>query len=192
MRDGATAVKDGALLRLSDTELGLIYRRVDEIKRRINEGTLDKDMTLRALQLVIEGKAREQHPCSRRHRSEPLAFKRPPLKERRRSKAPLKLRLPQWVNRLFFHYKSKLATNMWYSTSGRKLHPEDIMSMMWEAENIPCWSLNNGRVPVQTILDTETPTEREVAIISSALQWLGTNIGREFLVRYIRTADILV
>jgi hypothetical protein len=66
------------------------------------------------------------------------------------------------------------------------------MAMMWEAENIPCYASNYGRVPLNTILGSDTLLEREVDIISSTLQWLGTNVGNEFLVRYIRTADLYV
>jgi hypothetical protein len=192
MQTAHNAVLDGTLQRLSDPELGLIYRRVDEIKRRINEGTLHKDMTLRALQLVIEGKVKEPEPCKRRHRSDTLNFNRPPIKERKKSKAPMRLRLPEFLNRLYYYYKYKLHTGSWGSPNGRHLHPEDIMAQMWEAENIPNYNVNYGQVPVQSILNIDIPTKREVAIVSSTLQWLATNTGNEFLVRYIRTADILV
>lgn len=192
METAQNAVRDGISQRLSDTELGLIYRRVDEIRRRINEGTIDKAATLRVLQLVIEGKAKEPEPCKRRHRGDKLELRRPPIKERKLSRAPMRQRLPEWVNRLYYHYKHKLHTGSWGSSNGRHLHPEDVMAIMWEAENIPCSSVNNGRVPVQSILDDLDLPDREVAIVASTLQWLGTNIGNEFLGRYIRTADILI
>lgn len=190
MQTARDAVFDGNSPRLSNDTLGLLHRRVDEIKRRINEGTLEKQEVLGALQRIIESKFDSIGPCKRRHRSEPLIFKRTLVSQRRKSIAPLRQRLPQQLNRLFFFYKHKLQTGMWGSPSGRKLHPEDIMAMMWEAENIPDPVLNFGRVPIQGILDSLDPTEREVAIVASTLQWLGTNIGSEFLVRFIRTADI--
>ena len=191
METAIAAVRDGTSLRLSNDELGLLHRRVDEIKRRITEGTIDKAEALGALQRIIEGRADSIGPCKKRHRSEPLVFKRPPIKERRRSRAPIRLRLPKYLNRLYFHYKYKFQVGKWGSPSGRRLTSEDIMAQMWEAENIPRTGRNHGLVPIQTILDTDSiPNEREAAIVSSTLQWLGTNVGSEFLMRFIRTTDI--
>ncbi|MBP6924513.1 MAG: hypothetical protein KBB78_03010 [Candidatus Pacebacteria bacterium] len=190
METAQNAVGDGTSSRLSNEELGLICRRINEIERRITEGTLAKRQALDALQGIVEGKTDSFGPCKRRHRSEAITFKRPPIKERRKSRAPMRVRLPEFLNRLYYHYKHKLQTGRWGSPDGRRLHPEDVMAQMWEAENIPCVNLNFGRVPVQSILNTVNPSEREVAIVATTLQWLGTSIGNEFLVRYIRTANI--
>lgn len=187
------AVQDGTSRRLSDDELGLLHRRLDEIKLRIAKGVLNKSEVYRALQAIIESKVGMLGPCTRHHRSERIAFKRPSVHDRKKSLAPMRVRLPMFLNRLFFYYKYKLKTGYWWSSGeASKLNPEDYMAMMWEAENIPRRGFNEGRVPVQLILGTDTPNDREVAIVASTLQWLGTNVGKEFLIRFIRTADIHV
>lgn len=48
----ARAVTDG---KMTNEELGLFTRRVDEIKRRINEGTIPYDWAMPELQRVVEG-----------------------------------------------------------------------------------------------------------------------------------------
>lgn len=48
----ARAVTDG---RMNNEELGLLTRRMDEIKRRLNEGTLPYDWVILKLQQVVEG-----------------------------------------------------------------------------------------------------------------------------------------
>lgn len=99
----AKAVGDG---KLTDDELGTMTRRLMEIVRRINEGSLDKRQTLKALQMLIEGKAEQMtEPCQRKHRSESRPFKMLPIAERRKSTAPLRMRTEQYLKRLYFHYK---------------------------------------------------------------------------------------
>ena len=52
-----TAVADG--VRMSDEQLGMLTRRHDELKRRINEGTLSYDWAMDEIQRLIEGRRAE-------------------------------------------------------------------------------------------------------------------------------------
>lgn len=187
----APAVLDGKR-RLSNEELGLMTRKVSEIQKRIESGTISFEQAQKGLQYIIEGKAEDIGPCRKRHQSATIEFKRPSVKQRKRSKAPMRVRLPFYLNRLYFHYKLALQTGRFGRPAPKKLSPEDFMAQMWEAENIPNWSSNNGRVPVQGILDNFQPPEREVAIVASTLQWLSTNVGLEFLRRFVLTANISI
>jgi len=53
----ASAVLDG--IKMDDEQLGKLTRRTDELKRRINEGTLEYDRVMGELQQVIEGRKSE-------------------------------------------------------------------------------------------------------------------------------------
>ena len=57
LRDGQRAVLDSAK-KLTDEQLGKLTRRMDEVKRRANEGAIDFQWTLDELQRVAEGKSR--------------------------------------------------------------------------------------------------------------------------------------
>ena len=193
METAHIAVVDGTSQRLSNDELGLIYRRVDEIKRRITEGTLSKRNVMDGLQKIVEAKADTIGPCKQRHRSAPIPFKRVELKERKKSLASLRLRSESRINRLFFHFKLALHTGKSGRATNKKFAPEDIIVMEWEKENIPQRGINYGLVPIQSILETEDmPNEREAMIVNNTIQWLGTMSGLVFLVRFIRTADISI
>jgi hypothetical protein len=182
----AKAVGDG---RLTDEEIGIPTRRLIEIIRRINEGALDRRDTMRALQMLIEGKAKQMvEPCSRPHRSESLKFKMLPPAERRKSRAPLRMRSEQYRKRLYFHYRAFFSKRK--SWTGKALHPEDIIALMWEAENIPHPGINHGWTPVQSILSDFNASEHDRAIVASTLQWLGTNVGQDFLRRMVATAGL--
>ncbi len=50
----ASAVLDGT--KMDDEQLGKMTRRTDELKRRINEGTLEYDWVMDELQQVVEGR----------------------------------------------------------------------------------------------------------------------------------------
>jgi hypothetical protein len=50
----ASAVLDGT--KMTDEQLGKLTRRSDELKRRINEGTLEYDWAMDELQQVVEGR----------------------------------------------------------------------------------------------------------------------------------------
>lgn len=182
----AQAVGDS---KLTDEELGTITRRLMEIVRRTNEGALNKRQVLRALQMLVEGQAETMtEPCRRPHRQTPQPFRMLPPAERRRSRAPLRLRTTQFLKRLYFHYRMYFSGRR---TGGQKcLHPEDIMALLWEAENIPEPHINHGWTPVQSILDDWDASEHDRAIVASTLQWLGTNTGREFLGRFVATANL--
>lgn len=182
----AIAVGDG---KLTDYELGTMTRRLMEIVRRINEGSLDKRQTLKALQMLIEGKAEQMvEPCNRKHRSDKIPFKMLPPAERRKSTAPLRLRTEQYRKRLYYFYRAFFARGKYMGK--KRLHPEDIIALMWEAENIPDQIINHGWTPVQSILDDYHASKHDRAIVASTLQWLGTNCGREFLRRMVATADL--
>lgn len=175
--------------KLSDEELGTLTRRLLEIARRISEGVLDRREVLRVLQLLIEGRASQMiEPCRRRHRQEPRSFEMLPPAERRKSKAPLRLRTKQYLNRLYFHYRLYFSGKR--MGGQKRLRPEDVMALMWEAENIPQPGINYEWTPVQSILDDWDASEHDRAIVASTLQWLGTNTGREFLGRFVATADL--
>ena len=182
----AHAVGDG---KLTDEELGVIARRVAEITRRINEGTIDKKSVMQALQNIIEGKAKQMvEPCPRPHRQSPMDLEKLSLTERRKSRAPLRLRLDWSKKRLYYHYRAFL--NRTPTSQGKALHHEDVIALMWEAENIPKTWLNHGWTPVQTILDDFHASKHDRAIVASTLQWLGTNGGQSFLKRLVATAKL--
>tara|TARA_R110000824_G_scaffold401771_1_gene615720 strand:- start:401100 stop:401618 length:519 start_codon:yes stop_codon:yes gene_type:complete len=160
--------------RLSNDELGLIQRRVNEIVRRAEEGTIELPWAMGEIQRIIEG--RKLPEVVYRNRAEPLQFDRPSVAERRKSKAPLHRRLAHWVTRL-----------EWPERNG-----EHIMAEMWEAECIPVHCVNNGRTPINTIMYEEHITDRDIRVISSTLQWLGTSAGKDFLRKFVRTAELYI
>lgn len=161
--------------RLSNEELGSLQRRMNEIVRRVEEGNIELSWVMGETQRVIEGKKIPEMVY--RARAEPLEFKRPPKAERRRSKAQFKDRLPSWRTRLDWPQRNN----------------EHVMAEMWEAECIPRPWLSFGRTPINAIMgEGVVPTPYDVQVISSTLQWLGTNVGQEFLGRYIRVAQMWV
>jgi|GEM_PF-1641771 len=181
----ANAVGDG---KLTNEEMGIITRRLMEIIKRINGESITKEGVLKALQMIAEGHALKMtQPCQKKHCKEPLAFKMLPPAKRRKSKAPLRMRLESYKDRLYYRYKAFFSG---YPTQdGKGLMHEDVIALMWEAENIPVRHINGGRVPVMTILDDTNPSERDRAVIASALQWLFTPVGRNFLDKVIATCD---
>lgn len=192
METAHNAVQDGTSLRLSNEELGLICRRINEIERRIVEGTLSKREALDALQRIVEGKAESLGPCKLHHRSEAIPFKRPPIKERKKSLAPMRLRSKDRLNRLYYKCKLAMATKGRFPKPKDRLLPEDIIVQMWEAENIPRLSINYGGVPLQSIVESEGRgvDEHDAKIVANTIQWIGTNCGREFIRRFILAADL--
>ncbi len=169
-----TASLSKTVTRLSNDELGLLQRRVNEIARRVEEGTIELPWVMGELQRVIEG--RRLPEIKYRQRAEPLEFVRPSATERRKSKAPLRKRLAHWFTRLDWPDRN----------------PEHIMAEMWEAECIPSSCVNYGRTPINSIMHGEEITDRDVRVISSTLQWLGTNVGKDFLRRFTRTAELYI
>jgi len=159
-------------VRLSNEDIGRLQRRLNEIVRRVEAGAIDLSWVDTEQQRILEG--RKIPEVRYRNRAEPLTFVRPPAKERRTSKAPLSMRLPNWVNRLRWPDRNR----------------EHVMAEMWEAECIPRQCLNYGRTPIHAIMDGEKITDRDVQVISSTLQWLGTNVGGEFLRRFVRTTEM--
>jgi hypothetical protein len=58
----------------------------------------------------------------------------------------------------------------------------------WERENVPQPGLNQGHGVLQNLMCEpnshvlrETITQRDASIVATAIQWLGTNVGRAFL-----------
>ena len=103
--------------------------------------------------------------------------------------APVGLTLPNSAKRL-----SSLPKKMC------KKDPEHIMMRLWDKVNVRDLSLNFGKVPIDSILHICNdqcgkgvstagppshhylpPTEEQVKIISATVQWLATNMGRNFL-----------
>lgn len=194
MQTAHNAVQDGDSIRLTDEELGLIYRRIGEIQRRITEGTISKREALDALQRIVEGEAESLRPCTRHHRSEPRPFRLRPVKERRKSLAPVRLRSEDRLKRLFFKPKLAMQTKKHFPKAKDRLLPEDIIVYMWEAENIPVQGINYGSVPLQSIVESDggEVDERDARMVANAIQWCGTNIGVDFIRRFILTADISI
>ncbi len=159
-------------VRLSNDELGSLQRRVNEIVRRVEEGRIELPWAMTEIQRIIEG--RKLPEVVYRPRAQPLEFKPSSKSERRKSKAPKRLRFAQWVKRLEWP----------------QLNPELVMVEMWEAECIPVHCINYGRTPINAIMDGEDITERDVKVIASTLQWLGTNVGSDFLRRFVRTSQM--
>tara|TARA_B100000745_G_scaffold300596_1_gene255731 strand:- start:2187 stop:2717 length:531 start_codon:yes stop_codon:yes gene_type:complete len=173
----AIAVGDG---KLSNENLGGIYRRVMEIIRRINEGKIRFSYVMKALQMIVEGRDSVE-PCKRYHQGEFVEFKRPSKKERIKSFTPYGSGLPESVTRL-----------EWPQYTA-----EHLMAEFWEAKNIPCRSVNYGRTIVHAILDMHDRKKGEldphdVQVVTSTMQYLGTSCGRSFLSEFIRYAEILV
>lgn len=159
-------------IRLPDSDLGALQRRSNELLRRIEEGTIDLEWVMRQLQRTIEGKADPEKVYLSTARPEEFAL--PPKRERRRSRAPVRTRLPHSLQRLEY----------------RERTPEHVMADMWEAENIPHMWLNHNATPVNTITGDAKPSKRDLEVMASTLQWLGSPVGREFLARFIRVSQI--
>ncbi|MFT7507119.1 MAG: hypothetical protein ACI92I_000258 [Acidimicrobiales bacterium] len=188
METALQAVGDG---KLTDDELGQLQRRLNEIVRRIEEGTITKKGALKLLQEVVKGKGEKLlEPCKRPHRSNLQPFVRPPKHECTQSLAPVRIRTQHYLCRLGVN--RKLSETRGHEHFKKILHPEDVMALMWEAENIPIPMINSGRVPIQTILDGVAFSEENRAIVASAHQWLMTNIGREYLFRVIAATNLPV
>jgi len=166
-------VGDGSL---SDEQLGAITRKVHEIYRRLRDGAITVGFVLTGLQKVIDGPLPPPPPFVPKPYSPPTyEFERPNRKERRRSLAPYKTRLPHSLQRLDFPQRCR----------------EHLMAEMWEAENIPHRGIDYGAVPVNAILDQHKDvSERDVEVIASTLQWLATNCGNAFLLKYVESAGL--
>lgn len=162
-------------VRLPNEDLGGLYRRVAEIVRRVEEGTVPLDEAKTGLQRIIE---RKQHPEVRHaERAKPLAFEHLPRRERRRSRARLSIRLPYSLTRLRFPQRT----------------PERIIAELWEIECIPSDHVDYGRTPVEAIMgEGSRPTREQVAIINSTIQWLGTNSGQCFLRKFLQISQIWI
>lgn len=183
----AHAVGDG---KLDNDDMGVLFRRITEIAKRIDTGSITKKEAFEALQAIIEGKAASMlTPCRQKHRSSHQKFARPSLENRAASLAPVSLRLPHSLSRLGLYNQMRLQYPKQHFPDQ---HPEDIMAEMWEAENIPDMMCNGGGVPVQSIVGETKPSQRDIMVVASTLQWLGTNAGSSFLSRFVSAADLSV
>ena len=162
-------------VRLPNEDLGSLYRRVAEIVRRVEEGTIPLDEAKTGLQRIIE---RKRNPEVRyADRAKPLIFEHLPRHERRRSRARLSIRLPHSFTRLRYPQRT----------------PERVIAELWEIECIPSDHVNYGRTPVEAIMgEGSRPTREQVAIINSTVQWLGTNVGQCFLRKFLRVSQIFI
>ena len=83
-------------------------------------------------------------------------------------------------------------------------NPERIIAELWEAESIP-ESISMGLTPVHAILDERpyapglmdqfyrgnpTVNDRDVMVVNSTIQWLGTNIGMSFVRKFLAVSQI--
>lgn len=173
--------------RLDDAELGQFMRRMFELKRRIEEGSVDRIQALKDLQDIIEGTVVRR--CSYEHLSGRTTFTRSPASRRKQSYAPIATRLAHSEQRLGLYEKNREQFPM---IQYGEYTAEDIMAFMWEEENIPQPSINYGRVPLHAILDSDNLAPRDVAVIASTLQWLMTNVGSEFLRRVLLATKITI
>ena len=159
-------------VRLSNDEIGSLHRRVYEIVRRVEQGTVPYDEAMTGLQRVIE---RTQMPTVRYSaHARPREMPRLRRSERRRSAARLAVRLPYSLVRLRHPERN----------------PERIIAELWEIECIPEACVNYGRTPINAILGEERPTERDVQVINSTIQYLGTNGGMEFLRKFLGASQM--
>jgi hypothetical protein len=169
-----TATLSTTAKRLTLEELGLLQRRTNEIVRRIEEGTITFEWAKKETQRIIEGREPPEVETRYQASAKSLQFNWPSSKERKQSRAPVSRRLP--------HYRERLN---WPSRT-----PEHVMVEMWEATCIPKSYVNSGQTPIESILGENKPTKRDVEIVNSTIQWLGTNVGREFLRRYVRATEM--
>jgi len=169
-----TASLSATVTRLTNDELGLLQRRVNEIVRRAEEGSIELPWAMAEMQRIIEGKRLPEIRYMDRARK--LEFVRPSADKLKKSKAPISKRLSQWLKRLEWPERDA----------------EQVMAEMWEAECIPENCINFGLTPLDAILHGEEITDRDVQVVNSTLQWLGTNIGKEFLRRFVRTIEMYV
>ncbi len=170
-----TAPQLSETVRLTNEELGGLHRRVDEIVRRIDKGTIPYKEAFTGLQRIVE---RSQQPVVQySSRARPQDFPHVPRNERRRSHAKLSLRLSHSVSRLDWPQRN----------------PERIIAELWEIECIPEHCTNYGRTAIHAIMgEGEKFTPRDVQVINSTIQWLGTNCGMAFVRKFLAVSQIHV
>lgn len=183
METGKT-VSDGR--RLSNDDLGALTRKFRDIARRIEEGTISFDETLKGLQSVAEGRTVPQQIYTGTVR--PQEFRPPKAKDRKRSLGETKRRLRHYLKRLDWPQRD----------------PEHIIVELWEAENIPS---RGSRTPISAILDEREGAgsemfgdfrgppkleERDIQVVNSIIQWLGTGIGTSFLRKFLGVSQIII
>lgn len=171
------ARKDGnkkkARKELSDEQRGILQKRLSGIIERIEQGDLSFDVAAQGLQRIAE-KTFIFHYEQEGRRELGRIFQRPPENERKTSLAPYGMLLPKSQERLQFPQRT----------------PEHVMCEIWEAENIPKRWINHNRVPLNTILNALDVDSRDVRVVGSTMQWLGTNVGLSFFGQFMRAADI--
>ena len=159
-------------VKLSNEELGSVQRRVNELVRRAEEGSVSLPWLMKELQRLVEGRVIPEVQYI--SRASPLVFERLPESKRVHSKAPWSKRLPDSLNRLDWPDRNA----------------EHIMAELWETACLPDRSINYGRTPINQIMGELEPSHRDVQVISSTLQWLGTNAGQSFLCTFLRASQI--
>lgn len=171
-----SARKDGnkkkARQELSNEQREILYDRLQGVIERIEHGAISFDVAAQALQRIAEKTFIFHHEGGPRKSWE--IFHRPPEKERKLSLAPYGMALQKSKDRLNFPQRT----------------PELIMCEVWEAENIPKRWINSGLVPVNTILNAIEVDSRDVRVIGSTMQWLGTNVGISFYGQFMRASEL--
>lgn len=164
---------------LTDAEMGMITRLFLEMMGRMKlkkgKGPVNFDFVRRVLQAIIEN--RIVFPPQGEIEKDPphMVFRRPPEADRRDSRTPYGKVFAHWANRLKFPERM----------------PENVIAELWEAENIPVRSINSGSTPLLSIFQgEEMPSERDIQVVGSTIQWFGTNAGSAFLRRYLIAADM--
>jgi len=170
-----TATPLSKTVRLSNEELGSFHKRVNEIVRRAEEGTIPYAEAMDGLQRIVE---RRQNPEIRYcPQAKPQKFEPLRRSEYRKSMGKLDYRLPESRRRLDWPERN----------------PERIIAELWQAECIPEHSVNYGRTPVHAILGQDiVPAPHDIRIVNSTIQWLGTNIGMCFLRKFLGVSQIYI
>lgn len=164
--------------KLTHEKMGMITVLVMELFRRMKSKRSGEvvtfDFVRHGLQCLAEG--RMVFPPGDIHKDPShMAFRRPSAEERAKSAVPFGTMLPHWRRRLGMPQRM----------------PENVMAELWEAENIPR-SEDMGGPTVWAIFDGDSrPSERDIQVVGSTLQWLATNTGSSFLRRYLNEANLL-
>jgi len=172
-----SARKDGnkrkAKQGLTDLETGILQRKLQDIVRRLEEGSLSFEIVVQALQRISEETFIFHYP-EKKAKEDWEIFRRPSTEERRKSLSPFGMTLPHQAKRLEW--------------PGRT--PEHVMMELWEKENIPQPWVNHNRVPLNTILNAIDVLPHDAQVVAATVQWFGCHIGISHLGQFVRAAEL--
>jgi len=171
-------LKDVGDGKLTHEQMGKVVVLVMELFRRMRSKRSGEvvtfDFVCRGLQCLAEG--RMVFPPGNIEKDPPhRVFRRPSAEERAKSVVPFGTMLPHWRKRLGMPQRM----------------PENVMAELWEAENIPRSEDMGGPMVWAIFADDSRPSERDIQVVGSTLQWLATNTGSSFLRRYLNEANLL-